>query len=236
MKKPPDISIIVPALNEAKQLPAFLAWTNNWPVKEVIVVDGGSHDTSSSILLDWVSAIPSKGQYRLLAAPKGRGSQMNEGARAATGEILLFLHADSTLPLPPPDWVHEIQNAFLRKEIVGGAFRLSIDSPSLFLKWVSKMANVRSLLLGLPYGDQGIFVRREIFEQLGGFPNEPLMEDVMFIQRLKNRGKIVLLDCVIKTSARRWEKHPVWTSLRNLLLLGLYFMGVSPSRLAKWYH
>lgn len=213
------ISVIIPIFNEEAILPAFINQTINWPVEEIIFVDGGSKDQTQSI-------IP---PHRLFVAKKGRGNQMNAGAKVATGDWLLFLHADSIFP---PDGFSAIQNT----NLIGGAFRLKIDSDSLFLKFIAMMANMRSALFGLPYGDQGIFVRREIFNKMGGYADIPLMEDVEFIRRLSREGRIALLNHAVTTSARRWNKQGIiFTSFRNIILLLLYLMGVSPKRLVKWY-
>lgn len=220
------ISVIIPILNEETILPAFLNQTKDWTVSEIIFVDGGSTDQTQAI-------IQRSPGHRLLISNKGRGHQMNEGARAASGDLLLFLHADS---LFPPDGFSAILKAMQNPDLVGGAFRLRINSHSLLLKFIAMMANGRSFLFGLPYGDQGIFVRRAVFNNMGGYPNLPLMEDVAFIQRLKREGRTTLLDQAITTSARRWIKQGiVYTSGRNIILLLLYFMGVSPKQLAKWY-
>ncbi len=226
---PLSISIIVPVVNEAKVLPCLLRDARDWRVSEVVIVDGGSSDETLSLIRNapYVKAITS---------PKGRCHQMNAGAAAATGDLLLFLHADSILPIPSSLWINEITTALTDPHVVGGTFRLAIRPSSLFLKWISMIANLRSLFLGLPYGDQGIFVRSNVFKQMGGYRDIPLMEDVEFIQRLKQEGKIVLLKQVIATSARRWERGGAMVSLRNILLLILYFLGVCPTRLARWYH
>ncbi len=158
---------------------------------------------------------------------------MNAGAKAATGGILLFLHADSTLP---PDALKKIGRALKPPDIVGGAFRLKIDSPHPFLRFVSWMANLRSRFMGLPYGDQAYFVRRTVFERLGGYREMALMEDLEFFQRLKRFGRVVLLKERVRTSPRRWARRGIYrTSFRNLAILFSYFVGVSPNRLAKWY-
>jgi hypothetical protein len=161
---------------------------------------------------------------------------MNAGAKIATGDLLFFLHADSVLPSSPIPWFDEMAKALDDPRVVGGAFRLKIDSPSLTLKFISTMANLRSAIWGLPYGDQGIFVRTDIFRKMEGFKDWPLMEDVELIQRLKRLGKIVLLKETIQTSARRWKRGGAVVSVRNGILLLLYFVGVCPARLARWYN
>ncbi len=241
-----DLSAIVPVLNEEKLLPAFLQQSDHWPITELIIIDGGSQDQTQAILRAWQEG-PSSTRHRFfLTTEAGRAKQMNKGAEVAAGSMLLFLHADSILPLTGFD---ALFTALQDPHVVGGAFRLQIDSPSLFLKSVSKMANLRSSLLGLPYGDQGIFVRKEIFEKIGGYANLPLMEDVDFIHRLKQQGRLVLLQDKITTSARRWElpaqanpsqwnrwRKKYLTSIRNVILLLLYLMGVHPKKLAEWYN
>jgi len=220
------LSVIIPVFNEEAILADFLNQTMHWPVKEIIVVDGGSTDQTQAI----IQASP---HHRLLISKKGRGNQMNEGAKVSTSDILLFLHADSTFP---PDGFSEISNALQETGLVGGAFRLKINTNSLYLKLIAMMANIRSFLFGLPYGDQGIFVRRAVFNKMGGYRDFPLMEDVDFILRLKREGSMTLLHQAVTTSARRWNKQGVvFTSLRNVILLILYFMGVSPKQLVKWY-
>lgn len=227
----PTISVIVPVLNEENTLPLFLSQADDWPVLEVIIVDGGSSDRTPSLLLSW--SLEDKTKRRFLIAKKGRGRQMNEGARVASGDLFLFLHADSIVP---PSGFREIVKALQDADIAGGAFRLKIDSPSLFLKGISRLANLRSSLFSLPYGDQGFFVRKAVFEKSRGYQEWPLMEDVEFIRRLKREGKIVLLKEAMTTSARRWESGGWKVSFRNLTLLLLYFMGVCPKRLGRWYN
>ncbi len=242
------ISVIVPVLHEENNLPAFLAQTTDWPVSEVVVVDGGSNGGCERTATSGGGGA-SAAMQRFLIARRGRGIQMNAGAEAAIGDPFLFLHADSIFP---SSGFKEIAKVLQDTNVVGGAFRLKIDSPSLFLKGVSMMANLRSSLLGLHYGDQGIFVRKEVFRRMGGYQEWPLMEDVDFIQRLKREGQVVLLKKTITTSARRWEgrhgllrperqlrgqwKRKYLTSVRNVILLLLYFMGVRPEKLARWYN
>lgn len=230
-EKPQKISIVIPVCNEAAGLPGLLKALETLEAHEVIFVDCGSRDGTDALLNQWAEAAP--GRRKALAAPRGRGSQMNAGAAGATGDILLFLHADTVLP---EDGLALIRRAMKEKDLVGGAFRLHIDSPHFFLSWVTRLANHRSSCWGLPYGDQAYFVRSAVFKRMGGYRAMPLMEDLEFIRRLKQEGKIVLLEKAVRTSARRWEKQGYfYTSFRNIILLGLYLLGVSPHRLAKWY-
>jgi rSAM/selenodomain-associated transferase 2 len=225
-----SISIVVPVLNEEGILLPFLERLARLQHIEIIVVDGGSEDRTLSLLRNFSS----HSSFQVLTAPRGRARQMNEGAKRASGESLLFLHADSTLSQTGLDALSRVMS---ESDRVGGAFRLRIDSTSFFLKAVSWAANARSQYLGLPYGDQGIFVRRSVFEKVGGYADLPLMEDVDFIRRLKKVGPIVLLNEVIVTSSRRWNRDGrLYNSFRNFILLACYLMGISPFRLARWYH
>lgn len=229
MKK---ISIIVPVLNEKETLRRTLEPLEKFPKAEVVIVDGGSTDGTVALLQAWLNR-PSPQERVVLYGDRGRARQMNAGAKRATGEIFLFLHADCLLPEGAIDAIAE---AVASPAAAGGAFRFRVDSERVFLNVVEKLANLRSRFLQLPYGDQGIFVRREVFERLGGYADLPLMEDVDFVLRLKKAGEIVLLAKEITTSPRRWLREGIYyTSLRNLFLLTLYLGGVSPRRLARWY-
>jgi len=221
----PRISVIIPTFNEAGIIADALRSLPPDSRLECIVVDGGSTDDTV------VRARPIAD--RLLVTGAGRARQMNAGAGAAKGEVLLFLHADTRLPAGAPE---EVIRAMENPGVVGGAFRLAIDSPRRILRWISAAANLRSRLTRVPYGDQGIFVRRSVFESLGGFPDLPLMEDLEFSRRLKGAGRTVLLPAFVRTAARRWEREGVWhVTLRNRLFVLLYFSGVSPARLARRY-
>lgn len=229
MKK---ISIIIPVLNEEEALRRTLDRLERFPEVEIIIVDGGSTDETGAILQAWSDRHSAQARI-VLHGERGRARQMNAGAKRATGEIFLFLHADALLPVGAIDAVAEAVHA---PAVAGGAFRLGIDSERFFLRIVEKLANLRSRLLKLPYGDQGIFVRRGVFERSSGYADLPLMEDVDFIRRLKKEGEIVLLAEEITTSPRRWLREGIYyATLRNLVLLALYFGGVSPRRLARWY-
>jgi rSAM/selenodomain-associated transferase 2 len=228
------ISVIVPLFNEEKALPRFLEHLQRFQIREIVCMDGGSGDRSRDILLGWTEHASEVSRRLVSSSLRGRALQMNGGAKRATGEILLFLHADSFLH---PDALGAILTALKDASVVGGAFRLKIDSPNLFFRVIAGFVNARSLHFGLPYGDQGYFVRRDIFEKLGGFKNLPLMEDVDFIRRLKKEGRIVLLNEAVTTSPRRWtEEGYLYTTLRNFTLVALYFLGVHPEKLAQWYH
>jgi len=165
--------------------------------------------------------------------PAGRGVQLNEGAARADGRWLWFVHADSTLP---NEFLARFRDLDLDRAIVGGAFRFALDSTSWQARVWERGVALRVGLLGLPYGDQGLFVRRAVFQRMGGFRPIPLMEDVEFVGRLKREGRIKHLKDEMVTSARRWEREGWWRrTLGNLGLLALYYVGVSPERLARRY-
>lgn len=218
------LSVVIPALDEAAILGDTLAALPPG-VTEVIVADGGSRDATRAIARAHGAGV--------VEATPGRGLQMNAGAGAARGSVLLFLHADTRLPEGAAE---AIAAALADPAVVGGAFRLGIDSPDGFLRLVAGAANLRARLTGVAYGDQAVFVRREAFEALGGFPPIPIMEDVAFGRRLKRRGRVVLLRARVATSARRWEReNPLYTTLRNTVLVSLFLLGVAPKRLARRY-
>jgi rSAM/selenodomain-associated transferase 2 len=182
---------------------------------------------------DGETRIPDGTHVKTVTAQKGRASQMNAGARASSGEILLFLHADTLIA---PESLDNVRKALSKPGVVGGAYRLKIESPKLSLKIITAVANLRSRLLGMPYGDQAIFVKREAFEKVDGYEDIPVMEDVRLVEALRQIGKVVLIEDCAETSPRRWEKEGVvMATARNITLIALYKAGVSPQRLAGWY-
>jgi rSAM/selenodomain-associated transferase 2 len=224
------ISVIIPTLNEEKSLPQTLACLSASSINEVIVVDGGSTDKTVSIAEDFCARVPNA---RLVTAPAGRPCQMNEGAKASRGDILLFLHADTRLPA---DAKLMIESVLTDRSLVGGRFDVCFDSRSAWGTMVSTLMNWRSRLSSIATGDQAIFVRRHIFERLGGFSDIPLMEDIEFSRRLKRAGPTAALHQTVITSFRRWEQQgPMRTILLMWTLRFLYWAGVSPSRLDRWY-
>jgi len=229
------ISVIIPTLNEERTIMATLAHTATLGFDELIVVDGGSLDQTPVLVESYRrrTQSPAQSPVRLVTAPCGRARQMNEGAKASGGEILLFLHADTQLP---DDAKTMIDTTLADQRMVGGRFDVRFDRPSMWGTIISRMMNWRSRLSGIATGDQALFVRRPIFEQMGGFADMPLMEDIEFSRRLKRKGATAALTATVTTSFRRWERHgPFRTILLMWTLRFLYWIGISPSHLVKWY-
>ncbi len=218
----PKVSVIIPALNEADSIADTLCSVG--PCHEVIVVDGSSTDSTREVAALSGAVV--------VTAQAGRGLQMDSGAGAATGDVFVFLHADTLLPR---GWREDVEKAVL-SGCVGGAFRLVIASRGAWMRVVERVANFRSAL-GLIYGDQAIFVTRESFFRAGGFKRLPLMEDVDLVKRLRKLGRVVVLEKRVVTSPRRWTRGGrVRNTLRNWLMLSLYFAGVAPERLYRMYY
>ena len=229
------ISVIIPTLNEERTIMATVAQTATLGFDELIVVDGGSSDETPALVESYRLSTQSSAlsPVRLVTAPRGRAKQMNEGAKACRGEVLLFLHADTQLPR---DAKASIESALADQRIVGGRFDVRFDRPSIWGAIISKMMNWRSRLSSIATGDQALFVRRPIFEQMGGFADLPLMEDIDFSRRLKRMGTTAALTSTVTTSFRRWEQQgPLQTILLMWGLRLLYWMGVSTHTLHRWY-
>lgn len=218
------LSIIVPILNEVQNIPAITAMLKDInAAHEVIFVDGGSTDGTLVLLPK---------EFRLVHSPRGRGLQLNKGAAAAQGDVLLFLHCDSILSREAIDLIPKA----IETGCMGGCFSLSFDKKGMLLGLIAYLSNLRVRLLRVMFGDQGIFIKRDVFEQLGGFPEIPIMEDLEFSLRLRKIGKVALIKDKIITSPRRFEKNGV---LRTILFMHkmklLYFLGVDPAELARIY-
>jgi rSAM/selenodomain-associated transferase 2 len=221
------ISIIIPALNEASGIERTIASTLASVNTEVIVVDGGSSDDTLSLAQNMGA--------KAIASPAGRAHQMNLGARAATGDILLFLHADTCLP-PGFDALVRAALRSDRRRAIAGAFALKIDGVSPQLRWVEWGVRWRSRVLQMPYGDQAIFLRADTFHKIDGFPALPIMEDFELVRRLRRLGKIAIVSAPVVTSARRWLQRGVFstTVINQMVILG-YFLGVDQERLKQFY-
>lgn len=221
-----DISIIMPVLNEAAFITDQLSRLQ--PLRkqgvELVVVDGGSSDGTPDLALPLAD--------RLLASPRGRATQMNAGAAASRGRALLFLHADTRLPATA---IQDVLAA-VKAGAIWGRFDVRIDGRHPLLRLVERMINLRSRLTGIATGDQALFVRRPVFESIGGYARLPLMEDIDLSTRLKRIARPACLSACVLTSARRWQQHGV---LSTIVLMGwlraAYFFGADPKRLAERY-
>lgn len=221
----PLISIIIPTLNEQENISSCLARIPKEISVEVIVADGGSTDRTTEMALSCGAGV--------IDAPAGRAGQMNAGARAASGELLVFLHADTLLP---KEFSKLVRSTLEQPGVAAGAFRLTIDTPSRLLRVIEKTTYFRSHTLQMPYGDQAIFIRASLFHKLGGFPEFPIMEDFELMRLVRRYGRIITLHEPVLTSARRWFSHGFWrTILLNQLAVLAYLAGVSPWRIAHWY-
>lgn len=226
------VSVVIPTLNEEQALPQTLTRTLALDFDEVLVVDGGSRDRTCEIVTSVRAATPDA-SLALLTSKPGRALQMNVGAAAGRGDVLLFLHADTWLP---DNARQAIVGALQEPERVGGRFDLRFDRDRLLSRLIACMINWRSRLSGIATGDQAIFVRRSVFERMGGFASIPLMEDVDLTRRLNRMGPVVCLRAQVVTSFRRWEAcGPIRTILLMWLLRFLYWIGVSPIRLSQFY-
>jgi rSAM/selenodomain-associated transferase 2 len=222
-------SIIIPVINEGSTINTTIdhleGLRGDIPL-EYIVVDGSNGgETLKKIKLTGVSKLISR---------RGRSLQMNMGASVARGEILLFLHADTRLPEGGLDHVASVMR---NTPYVGGAFDLQIASKKPLLRLIEKTASIRSRITRIPYGDQAIFIRRSFFQNLGGFKEIPIMEDVNIMRRIKKMKRpIYIIRKRVRTSPRRWEQEGIiYTTLRNWSLMSLYCMGMKPEKLARFY-
>jgi rSAM/selenodomain-associated transferase 2 len=219
------LSVIIPALNEEQALPRTLAALA--PLRdrgaEIIVADGGSGDRTGAIAVAWGATV--------LRTPRGRAAQMNAGAAAATGDVLLFLHADTRLP---PAALAHIERGLQNRQ--WGRFDVRIEGRPLMLLVVAALMNLRSRLTGTATGDQAMFMRREAFSAAGGFPDLPLMEDIEMSARLLKLSPPAFISARAITSGRRWEKHGVWRTIFLMWRLrAAYWRGVPATELARRY-
>jgi rSAM/selenodomain-associated transferase 2 len=228
-----QLSIVVPVLDEAAIVePALRALA---PLRaegvEVVVVDGGSRDGTPALAAPWADAV--------VAAPRGRAAQMNAGARRASGTALLFLHVDTALPADAAALVATALQAPAEgagRAASWGRFDVRISGRRRLLGLVGRLMNLRSRLTGIATGDQAIFMTRAAFDAVGGFPEQPLMEDIELSRRLRRLGPPACLRARVTTSGRRWETRGIWRTIVLMWRLRLlYAVGVAPERLARSY-
>ena len=219
------ISVILPVLNEERTIGASLQALLALAPDEIIVVDGGSTDRTQQIC--------ARLGLHVITSNRGRARQMNLGASQASGDVLLFLHADTRLP---DSALSDILAALRDPDCPGGRFDVEIDGAHWMLKVVARLINCRSRMTKVATGDQALFVRRAVFETMGGFQDIPLMEDIAFCRALKRIGPVACLHSRVITSGRRWESDGVWRTIFTMWTLKLcYLAGVSPQRLQKYY-
>jgi len=223
---PHELSIVIPVFNDTEALQRLLTAIRPELAVDIVVVNGSGADAR-------LSAICDRPDVRLLTSIRGRGYQMNVGASAATGRWIVFLHADTRLPA---QWADEIRRASADPDVVGGSFRFRLDSSAWQARLIERAVEQRVRWLDLAYGDQALFVRRDVFDAMGGYREWPLMEDVEFVGRLRRAGKLYHSRYPVVTSARRWERDGWWRrSAKNVILQALFFAGTPPERLANWY-
>jgi rSAM/selenodomain-associated transferase 2 len=220
------ISIIVPTLNEGSTIEEFLgALRERTGAAEIIVVDGGSRDRTFELARDRCD--------QCLRSSRGRAVQLNTGAAAASGDILWFLHADIEVPA---DCLQQISDVLRDPKIVGGFFRIRIPSRRFVYRLTDSFAHYAGLLLRMRFGDHGLFCRRAVFREIGGFPELPLMEDAEFFRKLRSRGRMAIVSSPLISSPRRYEQIGPWRlTLTYGLIALLYFLRVSNPILARIY-
>ena len=218
-----QLSVVIPTLDEAENIGVLLTRLRRSPgISEVIVSDGGSTDGTREIVR--------AGGARLVRTGPGRGLQLRAGAREAGGDVLLFLHADV---VPPPDLAAQIEGA-LNRGCVGGNFRLRYPEGGTLGRWLETLAPFYRRL-GRYYGDSGLFVRREVYDETGGFPEIPIMEDVVFVRRLEAAGPTAYLPGPVVSSSRRWQGRSARTLLLWAFMQASFALGASPHSLARFY-
>ena len=226
---PSSFSVIVPVINEAERINGLIEHLRSLDSSEsieIIIVDGDPTGPTIKAVAD--------DDVIVAQSDKGRARQMNKGAQLASGEVIMFLHADTQLP---PNAFKAAGSVFADDNCVGGAFNLGVDTGNILIGGIAAISNFRNRLHRVPFGDQAIFLRRDYFNHIGGFKDIPLMEDVELMKRIRKRGdKIRILPERVLSSARRWEKEGVvFCAIRNAFVLALFALGVSPQRLARFY-
>ncbi|MGL5017715.1 MAG: TIGR04283 family arsenosugar biosynthesis glycosyltransferase [Luteolibacter sp.] len=219
-----SLSVIIPTLNEEVRLLLLLDRLLQCGLHEIIMADGGSHDRTMEIA--------ELAGVRVISAKKGRASQMNRAAAMATGEFLLFLHADT---VPPPEYQQIVTRLLQSPGTSAGAFRFGLTGELPSASLIEFLVNLRCRLLGTPYGDQGLFMRRRIFQHLGGYPDWPVMEDLHLVHQLKRLSPVRVAEEAARISSRRWKKYGlVRTFLSNQLMLAFYHLGLPAKFIARF--
>ncbi len=225
----PSFSVVVPVINEAERINGLIEHLGSLDLSEsieIIVVDGDPAGPTIKAVTD--------DDVIVALSDKGRARQMNKGAQLARGEVIMFLHADTQLP---PNALRAARSVLADDDCVGGAFNLGVDTKNILIHGIAAISNFRNRLHRVPFGDQAIFLRRDYFNDIGGFRDIPFMEDIEMMRRIRKRGdRIRILPERVTSSARRWEKEGVvFCALRNAFVLALFGLGVSPQRLARFY-
>jgi rSAM/selenodomain-associated transferase 2 len=221
----PAISIIIPTLNEAESIATTMKSAQAATGIEIIVADGKSSDGTGEMAKELGA--------RVLTITGGRARQVNASAMAASSDVLLFLHGDTRLP---DGYDQHVLNLLTMPGTAAGAFALGIDGPEIGLRIIEKLANFRSRFFQMPYGDQAIFLKASLFRSIGGLPDIPIMEDFVFMRRVKKEGRVVIAPVAVTTSSRRWKELGILkTTLINQVVLLAYFLGSDHKRLARWY-
>jgi rSAM/selenodomain-associated transferase 2 len=219
------VSVIIPTLNEAGGIAQTLSRVRQAGECQLIIVDGGSSDGTLDLARSHADMA--------LCSAQGRARQMNAGAEVATGDVVLFLHADTILPHGFPTF---LDRALADRQVVGGRFDVRLDAPGRPFRMIETLMNVRSRWTRISTGDQAIFVRRKVFLAIGGYPDIPLMEDIELSRRLKRVGKIACLRARVTTSARHWQRKGIFKTILLMWTLRLgHFCGISPEQLKAFY-
>lgn len=220
----PYLTIVIPTLNEAQTISETIERLSS-PDSEIIVADGGSRDKTVELARSAGAAV--------VTTPKGRAIQQNSAARAASGRVLLFVHADTTLP---EDYAPQVFETLMPAAVSAGAFRFKTDYDHWGMRLIEKAVRIRSTLLQMPYGDQALFMPKKIFERIGGFPQVPIAEDLFLVKHLAREGRIGLTRATAVTSARRWRSIGIWrATLINYLIAGACLSGIAPRHLVPLY-
>lgn len=227
----PHLAVVIPTLDEEGTIEACLQAVGQPPGVSVVVSDGGSTDDTLAIAARWFPAVT------IFTGPPGRGGQLDRGARGMPADAYVFVHSDCRLP---EGWHRAVRGALADPGVAIGCFRLRSDPPpggstSMLSRTWWRLLDLRSLGLGLPYGDQALFLRHDVFTRVGGVPRIPLMEDVELVRRSLGHGRLARLPLTVRTTARRFAQMRFRARLCTMTFPTLYRLGISPATLARWY-